>query len=107
MNFILFNVILLFAGFLAVFILTVSLMACLAPMALFAKSENSPKAFMLPLIGIAGIYQIYFWGFCGRRQSSSVYLTQLAPLSTVSQLRRPPLSPCRSARARPRCATRA
>jgi hypothetical protein len=63
MNFILFNIILLFAGFLAVFIFSVGLMACVAPMALFAKSENPPKAFMLPLIGIAGIYQIYFWGF--------------------------------------------
>jgi hypothetical protein len=63
MNFILFNVILLFAGFLAVLVFSVGLMACLAPMALFAKSENPPKAVMLPLIGIAGIYQIYLWGF--------------------------------------------
>lgn len=63
MNFILFNFILLFAGFLAVLIFSVGLMASLAPMALFAKSENPPKAFMLPLMGIAGIYQIYFWGF--------------------------------------------
>jgi hypothetical protein len=62
-NFILFNVILLFAGFLAVLIFSVGLMVCLAPMAPFAKSENPPKAFVFPLIGIAGIYQVYFWGF--------------------------------------------
>jgi hypothetical protein len=63
MNFILFNVILLFAGFPAVLIFSVGLMVTLAPMALFAKSGNPPKAFMLPLMGIAGIYQVYFWGF--------------------------------------------
>ncbi len=62
MNFILFNVILLAAGFGAVLIFSVGLMACLAPLALFAKSDNSPKIVMFPLLGIAGIYQIYFWG---------------------------------------------
>jgi hypothetical protein len=63
MNFIIFNVILLFAGFLAVLIFSVGLMACIAPIALFAKSESPPKLFTLPFLGIAGIYQIYFWGF--------------------------------------------
>lgn len=63
MNFILFNLVLVFAGFLAVFILSVGLMACFAPMVLFAKSESPPRAVMLPLLGIAGLYQIYFWGF--------------------------------------------
>ena len=63
MNFVLFNVILLVAGFVAVFIFSLGLMLCLAPMALFAKWENPPKAVTLPLIGIGGIYQIYFWGF--------------------------------------------
>jgi hypothetical protein len=62
MNFILFNVILLFAGFPAVLIFSVGLMVTLAPMALFAKSGNPPKAFMLPLMGIAGIYQPMFKG---------------------------------------------
>jgi hypothetical protein len=38
-------------------------MACIAPMALFAKSESPPKLVALPFLGIAGIYQIYFWGF--------------------------------------------
>ena len=63
MNFIIFNVILLFAGFLAVLIFSIGLMACIAPMALFAKSESPPKLVTLPFWGIAGIYQIYFWGF--------------------------------------------
>jgi len=62
-NYILFNVIIIFAGFIAILIFSIGLMACLAPMALFAKSENPPEAFMLPLMGIAGIYQVYFWGF--------------------------------------------
>jgi len=63
MNFIIFNVILLFSGFLAVLIFSIGLMACIAPMALFAKSESPPKLVALPFLGIAGIYQIYFWGF--------------------------------------------
>ena len=63
MNFILFNIIFLFAGFSAVLIFSVGLMVTLAPMALFAKSGSPSKAFMLPLMGIAGIYQVYFWGF--------------------------------------------
>lgn len=63
MNFIIFNVILLFAGFLAVLIFSIGLMACIAPMAIFAKSESPPKVVMLPLLSIAGAYQIYFWGF--------------------------------------------
>lgn len=63
MNFIIFNVILLFAGFLAVLIFSISLMACIAPMALFAKSASPPKVVVLPLLSIAGAYQIYFWGF--------------------------------------------
>jgi hypothetical protein len=63
MNFIIFNVILLFGGFLAVLIFSIGLMACIAPMALFAKSDSPPKIVRLSFLGIAGIYQIYFWGF--------------------------------------------
>jgi len=62
MNFIFFNVILLFAGFLAVLIFSVGLMACLAPLTLFKKSERPPKVIILPFFGIAAVYQIYFWG---------------------------------------------
>ena len=61
MNFILFNVILLASGFVAVLIFSVGLMACVAPLALFGKSDSPPKAVTLPVLGIAGIYQIYFW----------------------------------------------
>jgi hypothetical protein len=46
-----------------VLIFSVGLMVILAPMALFAKSGNPPKAFIFPLMGIAGIYQVYFWSF--------------------------------------------
>ena len=63
MNFILFNIILLAAGLIAVLIFSFGFMVCLAPMALLAKSEKPPKAFVLPILGIAGIYQMYFWGF--------------------------------------------
>ncbi len=63
MNFTLFNIILLFVGFLAVLIFSIGLMACIAPLALFAKSESLPKVVMFFLLSIAGAYQIYFWGF--------------------------------------------
>lgn len=63
MNFIIFNVILLSGGVLALWIFSIGLIACVAPMALFAKSDSPPKLVTLPFLGIAGIYQIYFWGF--------------------------------------------
>jgi hypothetical protein len=63
MNFIYFNGILLFAGFLAVLIFSIGLMALLAPMALFKESESRPKAITVLIYSILGIYQIYFWGF--------------------------------------------
>lgn len=62
MNFILFNISLLLAGFGALFVFSVGLMACLAPIGLFAKWGRPPKAVVLPLMGIAAIYQVYFWG---------------------------------------------
>lgn len=63
MNYILFNVIIIFAGFIAILIFSIGFMACLAPMALFAKSENTPKTIVFLFAGIAGIYQVFFWGF--------------------------------------------
>jgi hypothetical protein len=63
MNFILFNIVLFFVGFLAVLIFSIGLMTCSIPMALLSKTENPPKVLMLPLLGIAVVYQIYFWGF--------------------------------------------
>jgi len=62
MNFIFFNVILLFAGFLAVLIFSIGFMACLAPMALLTKSKKPSYLVTFLLFGIVGIYQIYFWG---------------------------------------------
>lgn len=63
MNYIIFNVILLFAGFFALLIFSIGLMACLAPIGLFVKSENTPKISMIPFITISVIYHIYFWVF--------------------------------------------
>lgn len=37
-------------------------MACFSPLALFARSGHPPKIIMFPLLAVAGIYQIYFWG---------------------------------------------
>lgn len=62
MNFILFNVLLLTAGFLALLIFSAGVMACLAPLALISKSEHPPRVLVFPVMGIAGIFQIYFWG---------------------------------------------
>jgi len=61
MNFILFNVILLFSGFITLVIFSFFLMALLVPMSLFAKSRNLPNVVIFPLLGIVGAYQIYFW----------------------------------------------
>ena len=61
-NFILFNIILLVAGFVAVLILSVGVMACVAPIALFAKSGSPPRVVTLPILGIGAIYQLYVWG---------------------------------------------
>ena len=63
MNYIFFNGILLFGGFIAVLVFSFGLMACLAPLALFRGSQDPSKAFTLPITAIAGIYQVYFWGF--------------------------------------------
>jgi hypothetical protein len=49
MNFILFNVLLLAAGFLALLIFSVGVMACLAPLALISKFEHPPKALVFPV----------------------------------------------------------
>lgn len=62
MNFIIFNVVLLVAGFPAVFLFSLGLMACMLPMAPFVKCEDPPKIVVLSSAAIAVGYQIYFWG---------------------------------------------
>lgn len=62
MNFIIFNGALVVSGFIAVLIFSIGLMVLVSPLSLFAKSNNPPKMIVFPLMGIAGIYQIYFWG---------------------------------------------
>ncbi|MEX0662944.1 MAG: hypothetical protein WEA58_02170 [Balneolaceae bacterium] len=61
MNFILFNLLLLFAGFVAVFIFSITLVIIMSPLFLVSDSEDPAKILMYPLIGIGGIYQVYFW----------------------------------------------
>ena len=63
MKYTVFNAVLLFAGFIGIFVFSLGVMACLAPLALFKNRETPPKAAMLVLVGIAAVFQIYFWGF--------------------------------------------
>lgn len=62
MNFILFIINVVFFGFVLILILSVGVMVCTAPMGLFAKSEKPSKFLAIPFLGVAAIYQIYFWG---------------------------------------------
>jgi hypothetical protein len=63
MNFISFNGTLLFCGIVAIIILAFSLVALMAPLALFAKNGDPPKAIAYPVVGLGAIFQVYFWGF--------------------------------------------
>jgi hypothetical protein len=62
MNYIVFDGVLLVAGFIAVLVFSLGIMACLSPLALFRNKENPPKGVMLIVAGIAAVFQIYFWG---------------------------------------------
>lgn len=62
MNFIIFNLLLLFAGFPAAIIFSVGVMAFIAPLGLLAKSDPPSKSAVYPLLGLAAAFQIYFWG---------------------------------------------
>lgn len=63
LNFIVFNVILLFAGFVGILVFSLGVVACLAPLKSFRDGENPPRTAVLILVGVAAIFQIYFWGF--------------------------------------------
>jgi len=62
MNFIKFFFLLLIAGLPAIFLFSFGVIAFLAPLALFAKSEKPPVVAMVPFMILAGAFQIYFWG---------------------------------------------
>lgn len=62
MNFIIFNSYLTFSWIIAIFIFSIGLIALFALLTLFKNFDNLPKAIVFPFTGIAGIYQIYFWG---------------------------------------------
>lgn len=62
MNFVMFNVSLLLASFPAAIVFSLGVVACLAPLALAGKSEDPPKALVYAVMGLAGGFQIYFWG---------------------------------------------
>ena len=62
MNFVTYNLILLAASLPALFIFSIGVMGLISPLSLFSKSERLPKGISLPILGLAGLYQIYFWG---------------------------------------------
>lgn len=62
MNFVTYNLLLLAASFPALFIFSIGVMGLISPLSLFSKSERLPKAISLSILGLAGLYQIYFWG---------------------------------------------
>ncbi len=63
MNFVIFNLVLLLASFPAGILFSLGIVACLAPLALFARSQHPPKAVMYPVFALGAAFQIYFWGF--------------------------------------------
>ena len=63
MNFITYNLILIAAAIPALLILSVGVLGLLSPLAMFSKSGDPPKLISYPLIGLAGLFQVYFWGF--------------------------------------------
>lgn len=82
MNFIKYNAILLLAGFPAILIFSFGLMACLAPLALFSKTNKPPFILMLPLMILAGAFQLYFWGLWSAYCVAVTYKFTLRPAVT-------------------------
>ena len=62
MNFVTYNLLLLAASFPALIVFSVGVMGLLSPLSTFSRSERFPKAILLLFTGLAGLYQIYFWG---------------------------------------------
>ena len=62
MNFVTYNLLILAASVPALIIFSVGVMGLLSPLSLFPRAERFPKAVVLPITTLAGLYQIYFWG---------------------------------------------
>ena len=63
MNFLVFNITLILSGFVALFCFSIALILLLLPLVIFSRYRNPPKTLVIPLMGFAGCYQVYFWGF--------------------------------------------
>lgn len=62
MNFIFYNLVLLVASFPAILLFSLGVSAFLAPFVLFKDPAGPPKAVLFLLVGLSGLFQIYFWG---------------------------------------------
>lgn len=62
MNFIFYNLVLLVAVFPAILLFSLGVSVFLAPFALFKSPAGPPKTVLFPLVGLMGLFQIYFWG---------------------------------------------
>lgn len=62
MNYLFFNGVLLISGLLSLLFFSFGVMTFLSHIGLLAKSDNPSKILILPLRGIAGMAQIFFWG---------------------------------------------
>jgi hypothetical protein len=79
MNYIKYNAILLFSGFPAVMLFSLGLMICVAPLALFGKFTKPPTIIVVPLVILAGAFQIYFWGLWSAYCVATTYKFTLRP----------------------------
>ena len=82
MNFIKYNVILLLSGFPAILLFSFGVVACLAPLALFGKMQKPPLVIVIPLMLLAGAFQIYFWGLWSAYCVAVTYKFTLRPAVT-------------------------
>lgn len=61
-NFFLHSLILLISGLPALLIFSLVVVALAAPLALFSRSRNPPKALVVPFFALLAGGQVYFWG---------------------------------------------
>lgn len=62
MNFLVYNLLLLAASFPAIIVFSVVLMAIVSPLTLFSRSNDPPQVVAIIILGLSGLFQIYFWG---------------------------------------------
>ena len=82
MNFIKYNLVLLLSSFPAILLFSVGVVACLAPLALFAKMRKPPLIVVIPIMLLAGAFQIYFWGLWSAFCVAVTYKFTLRPAVT-------------------------